>query len=138
MSNEKHLPSVLTNEHKVSVKVKQIEEMVDTLYEGILPLKETYGANELAAILYNAGYRKHSEWISVEDRLPTDRELVLVSSMDLFTKKHGWFYLARYTDLQNDGVRFDDKRWLSENGGIFGKVTHWMPLPEAPKMKGGE
>lgn len=73
-----------------------------------------------------------SEWISVDERLPTDRELVLVSSMDLLTKKHGWFYLARYTDLQNDGVIFDNKRWLSENGGIFGKVTHWMPLPEPP------
>lgn len=83
-------------------------------------------------IMREQGYRKQ-EWISVDERLPTCGELVLVSSMDLIAEKHGWFYLARYTNLQNDGVRFDDKRWLAEDGGIFGRVTHWMPLPEPPK-----
>ena len=43
----------------------EIEEMTKTLHEGMKPLKETYGANELASILYHAGYRKQSEgeWI---------------------------------------------------------------------------
>ena len=45
---------------------KQIEEMIKILHEGMKPLKETYGTNEIASILYNAGYRKQSEgeWIS--------------------------------------------------------------------------
>ena len=83
------------------------------------------------------GYFKQSEWISVDERLPEYGELVLVSSMDLLTKKHGWFYLARYTDTMSNGVRFDEKCWVGEECGLFGRVTHWMPLPEAPKMKGG-
>ena len=65
------------------------------------------------------------KWISVDDRLPTRGELVLVSSMDFLTKKHGWFYLARYTKKT--------KTWSGEEGYIFGHVTHWMPLPEPPK-----
>lgn len=40
---------------------KQIEEMIKILHEGMKPLKETYGTNEIASILYNAGYRKQSE-----------------------------------------------------------------------------
>ena len=124
---------------------KKIEEMVEFLNNRINVERNSYfGKGCITLPLIEAdkildilkGYRKQ-EWISVDERLPTCGELVLVSSMDLLTKKHGWFYLARYTNLQNDGVRFDDKRWLSEYGGIFGRVTHWMPLPEAPKMKGG-
>lgn len=63
---DNNLPSTLKNDEKISEKEKQIKEMVDTLYEGILPLKETYGANELASILYNAGYRKQSEYIKAD------------------------------------------------------------------------
>lgn len=72
--------------------------------------------------LYTAGYRKQ-EWISVEERLPdkegtyltcTDKDKIL---MDVFC-----IYPSHGTKF---GV------------GGNGKVTHWMPLPEAPKMKGG-
>lgn len=71
-----------------------------------------------------------TEWISVNDKLPACGELVLVSSMDLLTNKHGWFYLARYTDYF-DGIKFSEKRWFTENS-LLGRVTHWMPLPSKP------
>lgn len=64
-----------------------------------------------------------TKWISVEDRLPAYGELVLVSAKDLATGEHKWFYLARYKD----------KNWYGEEGYMFGRVTHWMPLPDAPK-----
>jgi hypothetical protein len=32
---------------------------------------------------------------------------------------------------------FEMKMWFGEFGEIKNMVTHWMPLPEAPKMKGG-
>lgn len=114
------------------IEKQAIEELTAFLWKNTLIHTEDL-CHDVAETVIKEGYRKQSEWISVDERLPTDRELVLVSSMDLLTQKHGWFYLARYTDLQNDGVIFDNKRWLSENGGIFGKVTHWMPLPEPPK-----
>ena len=82
---------------------------------------------DYAEQLYNAGYRKQSEWISVEERLPEEngRYLVCVNVSHLaftnltiiavmeYGKKHG-FYL--YSEDE--------------------PVTHWMPLPEPPKMKG--
>lgn len=71
--------------------------------------------------LYCKDYRKQ-EWISVDERLPMCGELVLVSSMDKITKKHGWFYLTSYDK---------ERKWW--NGALFGRVTHWMPLPEPPK-----
>ncbi|MBO7230101.1 MAG: hypothetical protein J6V20_01640 [Bacteroidaceae bacterium] len=68
---------------------------------------------DYAEQLYNAGYRKQ-EWISVEERLP---------------EQHG-----RYMAYRADGsvcfVFFAGIRFPPY-------VTHWMPLPEAPKMKGG-
>ena len=113
-------------------KEKQIEEMAIIISHSIQKW-----ANDLPPIscpvynaenLYAAGYRKQSEWISVEERLPEEngRYLVCVNVSHLaftnltiiavmeYGKKHG-FYL--YSEDE--------------------PVTHWMPLPEAPKMKGG-
>jgi hypothetical protein len=64
--------------------------------------------------IYNAGYRKQ-EWISVEDRLPEKYQDVLV-----------------YRDYS-----FDIDFVMSEGRFCIDGVTHWMPLPEPPKMKGG-
>lgn len=67
-SKSNNLPFVLTNEENVSVKEKQIEEMVHLLNMGLRPAKETYGTDEIAKILYNAGYRKQSvgHWVIIE------------------------------------------------------------------------
>lgn len=90
------------------MKEKQIEEMADDICD-------------------SAGYRKQSEgeWISVEERLPEPHKLVLV----LWERVgEGTFYgFARY---QREDV------WYVSNEGMP-RVTHWMPLPEPPKMKGG-
>lgn len=79
--------------------------------------------------LYRDGVIKNSEWISVDDRLPEEngRYLVCVNVSHLaftsltiivvmeYGKNHG-FYLQNETET----------------------VTHWMPLPEAPKIKNTE
>lgn len=60
------------------------------------------------------------KWISVEERLPDKQARFLIVDKDgqmntaLYTPQFGWF----------SGVRIKD-------------ITHWMPLPEPPKMKGG-
>jgi len=72
-----------------------------------------------AEALYNAGYRKQ-EWISVEERLPDEQGRYLIVDKEgqmntaFYTPRFGWFSHFR---IKN--------------------ITHWMPLPEAPKMKGG-
>ena len=62
------------------------------------------------------------KWISVEDRLPTDVETVMVSR-----GKHGYWW-GKYDILT--------KEWIVKHGNGFVEVpdiTHWMPLPEKPK-----
>lgn len=115
---------------------KKIEEMakamcLDCAKDSPCSLAQVGGmcnsARKQATALYNAGYRKQSEWISVEERLPEAECPVLI-----FTRKNryyvGYYYEAlidpTFTGFYADDVRRD--------------VTHWMPLPEAPKKGGGE
>ena len=120
-------------------KEKQIEEMVRELEEAhhkmdvawtnhfIDKVKFPKPKPEhtlLAEHLYNAGYRKQ-EWISVEDRLPEDQQTVL--TIDTEGEMRVCFYETEW-----EGI-FQMHHGLTK---IF-NITHWMPLPQAPKMKGG-
>jgi hypothetical protein len=73
------------------------------------------------------GYRKQ-EWISVDERLPRESEVVLA-----YSEKFGVLHRI-YTTYKGETRWWSDEFWsTTEQLGI----THWMPLPEAPKMKGG-
>ena len=119
---------------KVIASVPPLKFAVDGRCQG----KHIYTLNKFAETLYEAGYRKQSEsfsrphendgeWISVEERLPEAECPVLI-----FTRKNryyvGYYYKAlidqTFTGFYADAVKRD--------------VTHWMPLPEAPKKGGGE
>lgn len=108
---------------------KQIEEMAKDLFCSICWTELEDGAVALdadrtAINLHNAGYHKQ-EWISVGERLPEPHTLVLCIWTDILGSHYGF---ARY---QREDV------WYVSNEGMP-NVTHWMPLPDAPKMKGGE
>lgn len=87
----------------------------------------------MADAIINNGYRKQ-EWISVDERLPEDNgdELIVCT-------EDGFVGAARFTAvieegfcwMENEGSDFYD-------GDLIEGVTHWMPLPKPPKMKGGE
>ena len=84
--------------------------------------------------------RKQSEWISVderlpEDMLPTDYKHKTIKVLVAIRGKNGITIRTQQRFL--DYTYRDDKRtafWTWRFSG--GDVTHWMPLPEAPKMKG--
>ena len=80
-----------------------------------------------ANMLYNAGYRKQSEWISVDESLPSRGEWVICYSP---TKKRSPIFIGCKGD-------YDDV-WFEDNGFYMcmNPITHWTPLPEPPK-KGG-
>lgn len=61
------------------------------------------------------------QWISVEDRLPEYAEDVLVyfSGDGIETPR-----VDKTCRLYNMGFLLE---------GVYGKVTHWMPLPDPPK-----
>lgn len=100
---------------------KQIDEMARDLENHTC--MSQFQAEIASKTLYLLGYRKQ-EWISVDVRLPETNEEVLVYS------SVGKIYTACY--IRVDGIEF----WF-ENIDGFREITHWMPLPEAPKMKGG-
>ena len=99
-------------------KEKQIEEMASDICALDMDCKECHlfenncHAKKYARRAYNAGYRKQSGWISVDERLPEPFEDVVV-----YDKIN--FICIDYIDSNN----------------VWGHtlVTHWMPLPEAPK-----
>ena len=113
-------------------KEKQIDEMARSLNEA------TFGVNvhtladhlhpetihKVAEYLYNAGYRKQGEWISVDERLPEQCVPVLV-------------YKNRNSEAYGnmETAYFEKGRWRGSCGEF---ITHWMPLPKAPKMERGE
>ena len=83
--------------------------------------EEEYFAHADECDFFITGYRKQ-EWISVEDRLPEPYKTVLV------------FCRNGFNTFQSVSEMLDENgnRW-SAVCGI--PVTHWMPLPEAPKMR---
>jgi len=69
-----------------------------------------------------------SEWISVDERLPKDKQMCLV---------YGTVYYV--PDEQSKEImvtKFYEEFGFVEQ--IHANITHWMPLPEPPKMKRGE
>jgi hypothetical protein len=83
----------------------------------------------VAKEIINHGYRKQSEWISVEERLPRESEVVLA-----YSSKFGVIQRI-YTTYKEEIRWWSDEYWsITEQLGI----THWMPLPGATKMKGEE
>ena len=119
-------------------KEKQIEEMGFLILENS-PLSKM-SSEDLAEILYDEGYRKQSEstmsqvklteWISVDERLPDPTKNVLICKT--FRGKP-YIDIGCVKDAETCCCASDEfiiKPWLH-------KLTHWMPLPEPPKMKEG-
>lgn len=101
--------------------------------------EEEYFSHADECDFFVTGYRKRSEgeWISVRERLPEndwgkhwkERKYYLV-----FTKPSGLMNVAVYGYKEHDW-------WIDRNSCVLDKknykeVTHWMPLPEPPVMKG--
>lgn len=117
---------------------KQIEEMIEVLRQNAESCKTCNWYKEGLCIgncelsednqivceaLYNAGYRKQSEWISVDERLPEKCTHVIVCDESGIVGE-AWHSKEDHFD------------WMIDEKLVF--ATHWMPLPEPPKMKGGE
>ncbi len=84
------------------------------------------GASGADADDTNVGRKR--EWISVDERLPqvTGKYICCVKDKGGNT----WTVPADWN--------LEMKMWFGEFGEIKNMVTHWMPLPQPPKMKGGD
>ena len=115
-----------------------IEEMAKVIDEFTDPLsaRDIHKADfseQFSEHLYNAGYRKQ-EWISVDERLP-DKEL---RELRLRCKNPDKYYeCIVYVQFETFGITcgayYTDGKFKKDERSPMYHVTHWMPLPEAPK-----
>lgn len=71
-----------------------------------------------------------NEWISVEDKLPEQRNLPRSRSVLIYCKSN----LCTFTAVYN----FESCGWEYFACGsveVMEYVTHWMPLPEPPEQE---
>ena len=60
-----------------------------------------------------------NEWVRVEERLPEEKQRVIVRCERVGTSV-GWILWGR---------------WMTDIGPHAGDVTHWMPLPAPPERR---
>ena len=74
------------------------------------------------------------EWISVDERLPHSQQMVIG-----YTPCDGYMFVGFYQKVDSPYYK---SYWnvitaMRSTRKMTKKVTHWMPLPEPPDMKGG-
>lgn len=90
-----------------------------------------YGYENLADFMISNGVTVQ-EWISVDDRLPDNKEHDWVLAQ--VVEDNGFMHIPKvmeYRQSKNDWFE-ETYGWISEHNGAF-TVTHWMPLPQPPK-----
>lgn len=81
-----------------------------------------------------AGYAAAQRWIPVTERLPEeDGERVLVYPVG---KYYGEVLTFCKYPRQGDGVKANSFIWTCEGITHMEDITHWLPLPAAPKGEG--
>ena len=107
--------------------VRCAERLAD---EAITMIERLTAENAKAETERDALREKVPQWVSVKDRLPDCAVPVLVTYIGYDGNRHGDDVATRIDDwwLWWDGdLRSSDER-------VTVKITHWMPLPEAPKF----
>lgn len=79
---------------------------------------------QLDIIKQYQAYLNKSHWIPVTERLPEDRQSVLVHRDD-----GGIFIFEYFTTSPTDEC------WIDDHLNVYSAycITHWMPLPQPPK-----
>ena len=98
---------------------EQIKELA--LAHGFKLKEQPNGEMDLSPYVFNAIRACQPQWISVDERLPSEDGTYLVVVKN-------W---AGHIDT--DRFYADDSSWEFFNNSRLPKITHWMPLPELPK-----
>ena len=131
MSREKQIEERIELSDIIDYALRDWDDYIyECQEEGNRPI-DTFEEWIADAVLKN-GYRKQSEWISVEERLP-DCEWGAESKAVLFITKQGFMYTGYYGCGGIYRDRYFREYKNSTDGYDISSVTHWMPLPEPPK-----
>jgi len=72
------------------------------------------------------------DWINIEDQMPKDDQKVITYCDMLDNNK---IEIAIYKNLVGtEDEKFGHNMFYNKSGWLTDDVTHWMPLPEAPKL----
>ena len=93
------------------------EKLVELIIDAKRTDPETGSFTEYLADHLIANGVTVQEWVSVDDRLPDDDEVVIICTDKNFV------YAG---ELIGD-------TWFLDNDSWTATVTHWMPMPEPPK-----
>lgn len=107
----------------MSKEKQTIEEMAKDVTYSIVWDSDGYATVDCLATakkLHLKGYHRQSEWISVDERLPEREGKYLVCTTN------GNIGVGNFIDYYGKGTHLCFDCWA---------VTHWMPLPEPPKMR---
>ena len=82
---------------------------------------------------YEDGKKEAAKWVSVEERLPETEGYYLVWNKEQKKIEIRFFYRLppNYPVESNPEIRE-----YFGNFTDYKRITHWMPLPEPPKMEG--
>ena len=92
------------------------EKLIEILRKPIFPHELVDPTEAVADYLLDSGVTVQ-EWVSVDDRLPEDGDVVIICTNKNFV------YAG---ELIGD-------TWFLDNDSWTATVTHWMPLPQPPK-----
>lgn len=108
-----------------STEIQDID--IDCFVRDIANLREyiLVNATDTNVGLKSTDVVPRAEWISVEERLPDGNGVFFVS-----LKESGYENLVYF-----DVIPYADGEWRNLPDKFT--VSHWMPLPEPPDMKGG-
>lgn len=97
----------------------RIEKLLDT----DIVRQDKVALNLLEQVLYDIQHvptlTPPNEWVRVEERLPEEKQRVIVRCECVGTSV-GWILWGN---------------WMTDIGPGAGKVTHWMPLPAPPNRR---
>ena len=83
----------------------------------------------------NAELNKQSQWISVEDELPSGKVLMsfLEPLFGSYYQEVGVGYYDSPDDYENPEDATGWRFWIPDKPVVGKGVTHWMPLPTPPE-----
>ena len=115
---------------------KQIEELAEILRKVCDKTPNGKCMSKLCCVcraetVIEAGYRKQSGWISVEERLPEvdGRQYLVWDDVQKTVKKRFFYRIPPNIPLET----YPHIREYFGNVSDYKRFTHWMPMPQPPK-----
>ena len=105
------------------INASRFGEILEQWKKDCLEDNDTQGADIISDVILQLDdmptLTPPNEWVSVEERLPEEKQRVIVRCERVGTSV-GWILWGN---------------WMTDIGPGAGKVTHWMPLPAPPDRR---